>query len=694
MEFSLPKLGKEPVALKHFPTRCHAFIFRACEYVPYAKIAEILGTTEETVRQAAADMGLPEYDPGDIWLKKGYITVIRQLWHLLPYDQLLQLLEKDEQTLAVILREEDFLDIKLSDKPVCERLVWQEPTAEQKKRLAWIKEAMAEVDISGKKPFCFAYQVPQIRFSGKELFKTRMIYAFSGLYQDAFEVDSRTYCPDEMLEAYSKLGVNGIWTQAVLFQLTEFPFEPSLSAGYEKRLERMRDFSQRLDKFGMKLYLYINEPRSMPEAFYEKYPHLRGHKANEDKICLCTSTREVQDYLKNGIESVCRAVPKIGGFFTITRSENPTNCYSHSGDWNRECTCPRCKDRTPGEVIGEMIGCIAQGAHRVDPDIKVIAWSWAWRDLNEQIIDSLPADVILQSQSELAIPLKIGGVDSEVRDYSLSVPGPGERAKREWKLARERGLQTSAKVQINTSWESSTVPAMPVFPIVEQHIRDIQAEGVQHLMLSWTLGGYPGINIAHAAKYFYEECEIPEESEAIRKAADMFADAFMEFPFHVQTLYRGPQNAGPSTLLFDEPTGYNATMTCYAYDDLERWRSVYPVDIFEDQFRKLCEKWEEGLKLLENEPESETVIMAKGAYCLFKSSLNQIRFIRARDAGDTAAALAAVKEELEITRTMLRLMNANASIGFEAANHYYFSKGQLAEKLVNCKYLIEHYQSK
>ena len=47
-----------------------------------------------------------------------------------------------------------------------------------------------------------------------------------------------------------------------------------------------------------------------------------------------------------------------------------------------------------------------------------------------------------------------------------------------------------------------------------------------------------------------------------------------------------------------------------------------------------------------------------------------------------------------MTKQMLELMNKNASIGFEAANHYYFSKGQLAEKIVNCKYLIEKYQSK
>lgn len=37
-------------------------------------------------------------------------------------------------------------------------------------------------------------------------------------------------------------------------------------------------------------------------------------------------------------------------------------------------------------------------------------------------------------------------------------------------------------------------------------------------------------------------------------------------------------------------------------------------------------------------------------------------------------------------------MNQNAAIGFEAANHYYFSKGQLAEKILSCNRLVEYYK--
>ena len=234
MIFTLPKLGKNAIGLPHFPTRHQAFIFRAWEYIPAERIAAILGTTEENVIRAAEEMGLPDYAPGNIWLERGYITIIRSMWHILPYPQLLALLGMTEDELALILKEEDFLDVKLRDKPICEPVVWRELTDEEKAQTAKIKAVMQTIDVSGKRPFEFEYSVPKINRSGKEVFKTRMIYAFSGLYQHAFDVPSEVYLPDEQLAAYRDLGVDGIWTQGLLSGLVEFPFEPSISKGCEE----------------------------------------------------------------------------------------------------------------------------------------------------------------------------------------------------------------------------------------------------------------------------------------------------------------------------------------------------------------------------------------------------------------------------------------------------------------------------
>lgn len=294
------------------------------------------------------------------------------------------------------------------------------------------------------------------------------------------------------------------------------------------------------------------------------------------------------------------------------------------------------------------------------------------------------------SQSELHVPFTIGGVSGKVRDYSMGILGPGERAKTEWKAARNRGLETAAKVQVNTTWEGSTVPAIPVYPLIEEHIQRICQEGVTNLLLSWTLGGYPSGNLMHVAKYFYEEydCDALCETEAQRSAARLFSQAFQEFPFDISVLYQGPQNAGPSNLLFLKPTGYTATMTCFAYDDVDSWRSIYLKEIFERQLALLYDKWREGLALLEEEEYGEMKIMANAAYCLFWSSLNQFRFYLAREREDREGMIREAREEIACAEKMLAMMNLNAAIGFEAANQYYFSKGCLCEKIVNCHDVI------
>ncbi|MBQ9796324.1 MAG: hypothetical protein IJW50_01255 [Clostridia bacterium] len=687
MEYMLPKIGKAAIPLSHFPTRHQAFIFRASEFVSAERMANILRTTKENVIQAANEMGVPYRAEDDVWLNKGYITIVRQLWHILPYEQLLELLEMDEATFATILREEDFLDVKLGDKPDCEPVYFRALTEEEQARTKKIKEIMSALPAAQTKSFDFQYRVPKLQFSGDEVFHTRMIYAFSGLYQNAFEVDSRTYLPDELLAAYRNIGVNAIWTQGLLSQLTEFPWAPEISNGWQARIERMRDLTDRLEAYGIKLFLYLNEPRSMPKSFYVDHAELQGHRYSEDKLCLCISTPEVREYLTSAVEKLCRSVPKLGGFFTITRSENPTNCYSHAVP--ESCTCPRCSKRSVADVIADTIACYRNGADRVDPNIKVIAWSWQWREFADEIIQKLPKGVILQAQSELDVPFEKGGVKGRVLDYSMSNIGPGELALGQWKLARERGLEVSAKVQVNTSWEASTCPALPVYPLIEEHIRRLKEVGVSNIMLSWTLGGYPSLSVAHAAKYFYEHCDFPQLSDNVKRASEIFSEAFCEYPFHCNMVYCGPHNAGPSSLLFEKKTGYTATMTCYAYDDIESWRSIYPLDVWESQFAKLCDKWKEGLALLEGEEQSETKIMAQVAYLLFRSSLDQMRFYRAREAGDRAQMLLCAEQELKSAEEMLSLMLIEPAIGFEAANHYYFSRGQLAEKILNCRYLIE-----
>jgi len=110
--------GDAPAAInfEHFPTRQQAFVWRNWGLVGVERLAQVLQTSCENVIELAEGMGL---DPGQKmqadWLSKGYVTLIRRNWHLLPYSQLIILLGWSVEKLDYMLREEDVLYHKLGE---------------------------------------------------------------------------------------------------------------------------------------------------------------------------------------------------------------------------------------------------------------------------------------------------------------------------------------------------------------------------------------------------------------------------------------------------------------------------------------------------------------------------------------------------------------------------------------------------
>ena len=117
-----------------------------------------------------------------------------------------------------------------------------------------------------------------------------------------------------------------------------------------------------------------------------------------------------------------------------------------------------------------------------------------------------------------------------------------------------------------------------------EHLENLKKAGVRGLMLSWTLGGYPGGNL-ELLDHTPEECAAmrfsPENAALVCKAWRLFSDGFRNFPFNVSVVYSYPGNAGPKNQLYLKSTGYHATMVGFPYDDLRSWRGIYPEDINE-----------------------------------------------------------------------------------------------------------------
>src|ERR1041385_768567 len=135
-----------PLPIPHFPSRMHAFIWRNWPLVPVERIASVIGASRQNVERTARAMGLdtlPRMTREQ--QRRSYITIIKRNWHLLPYDQLLALLDWPAEKLAFTLREDDFLFIKLgSHKPKCEPLKWTSPDAETRAREHHIAEIVRE----------------------------------------------------------------------------------------------------------------------------------------------------------------------------------------------------------------------------------------------------------------------------------------------------------------------------------------------------------------------------------------------------------------------------------------------------------------------------------------------------------------------------------------------------------------------
>lgn len=710
---------KSALAFAHFPTRYQAFIWRNWGLLSSERLGRVLSCDAAAVEAAAGAMGLcggADADREALWLQRGYLTLIRQNWHLLPYSQLLDLLGWPAEQLAYVLKEDDFLWNKMGNlKPGVETVFFHPLSAEQERQTAWIRETMQrlapQMDGDQQAPFAFLEYRERnstVACGGERIPDggLRMVYSYSAVYGDPLLDPELDPYPDGLLAGLSARGVNAVWLQGVLYTLTASFGETPYARDRGVRLHNLAALVAKAARHGIKVYLYINEPRGMPVEFFKDHPEWRGGlHSTKGLYAMCTSNPEVLERLRDGVAEVVRAVPDLGGVFTISMSENLTHCRSKYAAVD---PCPRCDQRNCGHIVADVNNAIADGVYAANPQADVIVWDWSWGedDWAKEAIDRLRPQVKLMCTSEAYLPTDAQDVSGYVCDYSMSKVGPGPFARELWQHARARGLEVLAKVQINNTWECSAVPYLPVPYLVKEHLNNLRKEGVSGFMAAWTLGGYPGGNLElfdrepeELARRWFGEAAV----EAITKAWHTFGEAFREFPLHgARCLYRGPQNYGPTNLLFAEPTGYEPTMVGFPYDDVDCWRgNHYPADVFEDQFRKLSDGWNDGLEFLNSAagqvpPElranfEDLQFVAEAAYCHFRSAYLQIRFNRLRDAADGAASRelidAVLDEEIAVARRLITVAARDSRIGFEASNHYYYTAQSLLEKMLNCEYL-------
>lgn len=713
----MPKLLKEAkinYMPSFLPAAWQTVILRNYGMVKTEKLAQALATDAETVHVEAERLGLKRTEADPIWLSRGYITIIRQNWHLLSYRQLLTVLEMTEAELAFILKEDDFLDVKLGNfKPLVKEPLYFPLTAEQSAATEKAAELIRKYDSPYLfLPFDFAadyFSPPQESGAADmQIIGRRFLYNYCAVYGDPFLDGAPDVYDDKTLRALADLGVNGLWVQGLLYKLCKFPFDTSLSERYEERIKNLNRLTKRLEKYGIKLYLYLNEPRSMPAAFFEKYPKLKGSEEN-GCFALCTSVQAVKDYLYNAMKYVAESVPALGGVFTITMSENLTHCYSRSLGSPLETACLRCAARKPWELAAEVNNILQKALTDAKTGAVLLANIWQWNlwptNGANAAISLLDKKITVLSVSEDRMPIDICGVKSEVIDYSISHHGPSPLTVSRLKAAAGEGCQTAAKVQINNSWECSAAPFLPVFPLIHKHLSDLAKLDISALMLGWTLGGFPSPNLA-LAREFYNSKTVDlkawynkifgKDAQNVENACQKLSDAFSLFPFSLPFLYTGPQNYGPSVFLSLEKIDLDATMIGFPYDDVKQWRDKLTEEQLIGRLKAMSVLWSEGtdelIRISNPSPAAASVIFAaRAAQIHFSSSYIQTEFavLKCGARKNKNALLELVFNERRNTEKMLDLIVSHPSVGYEASNHYYYIKNTMLEKLLNLEQIEE-----
>ena len=693
----------------NFPTKWQAVIFRNYGLVSVDKIAKTLGCSAEIIEKEAARLGLSGVKYDENWEKRGYITLIRNNWFLLPYAQIMTLLDITEEKLEFYLEKEDFLSVKLGNyKPECAEVQYLPLTDEEMQKTAFIADMVASfLKIDGVKPFTFFSENAEnvaMSKSGNRKDNTRIIHGYLAPCGDVFAVKNEEYLPEALLQAYQEKGINGLWLHGLLSALSPYPFDEALSAGYRERREELKRTIARCKKYGIKIYLYLNEPRALPADKFGKYTHLIGR--NENGVgTLCLEREETKEYLFNAVKDLLEDVKDLGGFITITMSENPTHC-----NYFPRTNCPVCKDIPPEKSAATVNNIFMRAIKESGSKAELIANLWGWspfmewtEEQTQRGVELLDKEISVMCVSEYDLDIEKGGVKSRIIDYSISNPGPSGITVRTLKKAAETGHKLYAKIQINNSWECSAVPYLPVFDLTYQHLLNLDKIGVENYILTWTLGGYPSPVIDLTADFtekkqsfdldkWYEK-QYGKDGAAVHKAVKDFCEGFAEYPFSIQSLYLSPKTLGVANCWSLEPEEKASTMVCFGYDDYQNWITPYPYEIFISQYEKLLKAWGQGCVELEKLPDTkdlkELKICAKTAYIHFKADYLQTQFSYYKtQAGQTAKMRELIQEDMAITQELLSLTSQSALVGFEASNHYFYNQRNLIEKIINLKKLL------
>ncbi|MBO5924292.1 MAG: hypothetical protein J6Q81_07235, partial [Lentisphaeria bacterium] len=299
--------------MDHFPERFQFVIFRNWNRVPVERIAAVLQTTPQQILQEANHLGLREYSVEQCqrWMQRGYLTIIRDNWHILNYQQLAELLNIDNNKLYRILTEEDFMLHKMGNlKPHCPEVYWQALSEDSAQKTAEIAKLIAPLTAVKAAEYEFdfltALATPpkQISTPAKDVSEDlRLIYSYCAPFGDVFMPGAADPFPEGLLAQYQASGINAVWYPILLSSLTPWTGDEDYSENWQLRQQTLRKIVEKLARYNIKFFGYLNEPRALPREIADRHPGWCGpeHRDGSGRRALCINNEQVYSALCQGI---------------------------------------------------------------------------------------------------------------------------------------------------------------------------------------------------------------------------------------------------------------------------------------------------------------------------------------------------------------------------------------------------------
>ena len=227
--------------------------------------------------------------------------------------------------------------------------------------------------------------------------------------------------------------------------------------------------------YGLKNYAMIETRKKFPkdDPVFRAHPDIRGALTwkVDGEYVLCTEHPRVRRYLSESMAGLFRAAPELDGAVIIIGGEGFYHCFMRPyGVPKGHSNCPRC-ERIGGEaVVANLCNALAEAVRQVNPAAEIIAWPysavhvWSADETQEKLIQRLrPGTAILTEVEKDEYLTKPLGVRKHLWDYSIDLPGLGERARRQVAACKKVGIPIYLKSEPEATFECpglSHVPAL------------------------------------------------------------------------------------------------------------------------------------------------------------------------------------------------------------------------------------------